>query len=92
MRVEDHDHRKGVCDFDGVQYWCEFNFTREHYYTSGIYGRPKSEQVYRAKANGKDRTRWRLAASEMLKMPIEELEDYDFQNFPHRHSALWDAF
>lgn len=104
MRVEDHDHRKGYCDMvDGVikehVRWygstyrtCGHKFAKEHHYTSGIYGRPRSGQFYVQKRNAKERTRVRLAFRDMIKLDADGIEDYDFQNYQHRHSAHWDMW
>lgn len=54
-----------------------------------LFPRPKREQVCRARYNSKERNRVRMAMLEVIKAGPQ---DCDFQNFPHRHSALWDTF
>ncbi len=98
IRIEQHDHRDGICDIEEARTrfmfarYCGYHFIAKYYYTSGIYGRPKSEQAYRAEYNGKERTRVRMAMQSYRRLAPEDREDIDFQNFAHRHEALWDAF
>jgi len=99
LRNEAHDHSRGPCTIDtqNIQLWwtikghaCgyepKFSATR-------IYrGSSKAEQMYRNKANGKDRTALRKIRQKLLKMSREDIENSDVQSFAHRHSALWDAW
>lgn len=75
--------------------WDEQNpngWNRNYFDMMYLFKRPKREQVYRAKANGKERNYLRKHIREQLKLSFEDVENYDFQSFPHRHGALWDTF
>jgi hypothetical protein len=98
-RVEDHDHRHGECDLDannivegyswhgrGCNFWAS-NLGNQH-----IWQRcSKAEQCYRDRANGHARTLLRKQLRELMKTSKEDLEDCEYQSFPHRHQALWDS-
>lgn len=98
LQIEDHDHRNGICDLDfRIKPWRDYtscNYHIRYYSKTGrrIFGRPsKAEQSYRAEANGSARTKLRNAVSELRKMAIEDVEDWDIVIPRHRHSALWDV-
>jgi hypothetical protein len=57
-----------------------------------LFSRPKSVQVYMNEDNGSERARLRMAMRDLIKSNSETREDTEFQNFNHRHSALWDAY
>lgn len=67
-------------------------WTRKYARMMYLFPRPKHEQVYRDEYNGKERTRVRLMAREVIKMNREDVDDMDFQNFSTRHSTLWDTY
>ena len=98
-RVEEHDHRKGICDLDpndnGSYGWtsqyCSYDFSRAAVQTA--YQRcSEVEQLYRKKQNGKARGNLRKNLRDIMKTSRADLEDCDYQSFPHRHQALWDAY
>ena len=96
-REENHNHERGICDMQanvvecytwsgrGCCYWAN-DLGNQH-----IWARGRHEQVYRKEANGHARTTLRSQLRIMMKMSRKDLEDGDFQTFPHRHQALWDS-
>lgn len=98
VRFEHHNHRSGTCDFDiRKQPWSDrsqCNYYCRYYSRSGrvMYGRAsKCEQSYRAEANGSARTRLRNAMSDLRKLDIDAIDEYDIPIVRHRHSALGDC-
>ena len=104
LRRTRHDHRKGECDIDKYfeeykqnthwtrrgecGYWVSFYRDHSGFYAKNSHG----EKGYRAEANGADRTNLRIAIRDMLKTSREDLEDNEFQSFPHRHGVQWDMW
>lgn len=95
-RVVHHNHERHPCDLADENHKRNLWLSRECGYSTstsarGFYARSKSEQVYRDKTNGHARTTLRSQLRTMMKMSREDLEDGDFQSFPHKHQALWDS-
>lgn len=107
LRREVHYHEKGLCDLsldDILDRTSGFSYRFRHCYYDDPYGYCESvKRIYvqhRARSrkrgyvdewNGHERARWRSTMHELRKMSLEDVKDSDFQNFAHRHSALWDA-
>lgn len=98
-RVEEHDHRNGQCELDSnnIDFWwktrrqCGYGFRDS--VSQRSWARPsRVEQAYRDQANGKTRTQLRKDMRNLVKSSREDIEDCEFLSYPHRHSAIWDAW
>lgn len=95
-----HSHEDGVCDVQplrqGDHYAKKCGYEVNYYgYNAGVFGRKGADgrwvKTAVAKFNGKDRTRLRRDLREMLKLSLDDIEDYDIINPRPRNQALWDA-
>lgn len=98
---ERHDHRFGSCDIDEAfgsstffwQRWGSCGYAASYYgWNDGVYFRPHRAKFLRKSFEHSSRASWRMARDEMLKLSKKDLEDFDFQNYQHRHSALWETY
>lgn len=100
IRTEVHYHEDGVCNFDDweasqLSFWPhKCGYTVSYYgWNEGFFARGparwlKSEvkEYY-----GSERARIRKDMHEMLKLSLDDIEDYDVENLQHRHSAIWNS-
>jgi hypothetical protein len=95
-RREIHDHRDGLCDFDEAIKQTRF-WPRKCGYTVSYYGyndgffevRSRWIKAEIALSRGAERAKLRKDRDELLKLDIENMQDYDVVNPNHRHAANW---
>lgn len=98
-REEVHVHYNGVCELEEPNISdLKFSYRRVHcqWKVNWSYrrfcGRRGWFHSYVDEQNGSQRAKVRMLRREVIKMDRDDIEDIDFQNFPHRHSAIWDSF
>lgn len=103
LRREVHNHRlhSSMCDLRETTLsswktcWQDrdscFYYVRFYGYNGGFYSRTskwlKAEVRLR---HGAARAKLRTDMHELMKLSVEDMEDYDIINPNHRHSATWD--
>jgi hypothetical protein len=70
---------------------CGYTTSRYGYYSGKLYKKPKSKKMYQKEYHGSQRAYVRRSSQEIRKLSTEEILDYDFQTYQHKHSALWDC-
>lgn len=102
-RVEDHNHRKGVCDIDNFNpktnnylsyrrahcyFWFKKGIRKSIWPREGSWG----VKMYTSKHIKSDRNEMRMQIRDWVKSNREDVYDSEFGNYQTRHRAIWEAW